>query len=58
MFSDPRNCSRKEFACDNGRCIPSDWRCDGTNQCKDNSDEDCGKFKYVLVSYILFVLFF
>lgn len=28
------------FTCDNGRIVHCDWKCDGTNECGDNSDED------------------
>jgi len=37
-------CETGEFACDNGNCIPGSFRCDGDNDCDDNSDEiGCGK---------------
>ena len=35
------------FLCKNRRCVDQRWRCDGTNDCDDNSDEqNCnGKFQ-------------
>ncbi|KAL6422754.1 hypothetical protein ACFW04_010753 [Cataglyphis niger] len=32
-------CSSNQFACNNGVCIPEFWKCDGDNDCGDNSDE-------------------
>ncbi|XP_047465711.1 low-density lipoprotein receptor-related protein 2 [Mugil cephalus] len=33
------NCDSNEFQCTNGQCIDIDWRCDGTKDCTDDSDE-------------------
>ncbi len=33
------DCNVGEFACDNGVCINSSWRCDGNADCDDHSDE-------------------
>uniref|UniRef100_A0A7N8XVY7 Low-density lipoprotein receptor-related protein 2 n=1 Tax=Mastacembelus armatus TaxID=205130 RepID=A0A7N8XVY7_9TELE len=32
-------CGSGEFQCTNGQCINVAWRCDGTKDCTDNSDE-------------------
>ncbi|XP_053974316.1 sortilin-related receptor-like [Hylaeus volcanicus] len=34
-----RTCAANQFACHNDVCIPAFWRCDGDNDCGDNSDE-------------------
>lgn len=40
-----RTCSSDEFLCDEGKCIPSNFVCDGINDCTDGSDEppSCGE---------------
>lgn len=35
----PPQCQPEEFACKNSRCIQERWKCDGDNDCLDNSDE-------------------
>lgn len=32
-------CLATEFRCDNNRCIPFEYYCDGDNDCMDKSDE-------------------
>lgn len=37
-------CEPNEFRCNNGRCAVKIWRCDGDDDCLDNSDEsNCRK---------------
>lgn len=37
-------CNETQIKCKNGFCKPSFWRCDGVNDCGDNTDEEnCGK---------------
>ncbi|XP_016139265.1 low-density lipoprotein receptor-related protein 1-like [Sinocyclocheilus grahami] len=35
----PPQCQPGEFACKNNHCIQDRWKCDGDNDCLDNSDE-------------------
>ena len=34
-------CGPGQAVCQNGQCIPSDYRCDGDKDCEDGSDEIC-----------------
>uniref|UniRef100_A0A4W5QI25 LDL receptor related protein 1 n=1 Tax=Hucho hucho TaxID=62062 RepID=A0A4W5QI25_9TELE len=43
-----RHCPLDEFQCNNTLCKPLAWKCDGEDDCGDNSDEnpdDCTKFQ-------------
>nr|XP_018900989.1 PREDICTED: sortilin-related receptor-like isoform X1 [Bemisia tabaci] len=37
--SSGNSCAPDHFACDNGPCVPYLWKCDGEDDCGDNSDE-------------------
>ena len=40
----PPSCAVSNFTCDNGECVDENDRCDGEDDCEDNSDENnCGK---------------
>ena len=36
----PEECPVGYYKCTNKRCIPIMWRCNGANECGDNSDEE------------------
>lgn len=43
LFLLPTECTEKEFQCDNDRCLIPQQVCDGTDHCRDGSDEQtCG----------------
>ena len=39
VISDAMGCSKAEFTCDNGKCIPKSYVCDGKNDCSKGEDE-------------------
>lgn len=54
--SEPVTCNHKDFACANGDCISSRFRCDGDYDCLDNSDE--ASMRCVTVCVHVSVFFF
>ena len=39
FFPNATQCNEWTFRCNNGQCIPYWWKCDGTEDCSDKSDE-------------------
>ena len=50
----PGSCQPDQFTCDNGQCIKGGWKCDGTSDCDDGSDESeetCDNEEYDYYDY-------
>ena len=57
FFLDVSSCDSRHFSCTNGRCILSEKRCDGNNDCLDNSDEqNCRKCFLIEFVWVLEIL--
>lgn len=52
------DCSKSQWQCDDGVCVPQRWRCDAVSDCQDGSDEmDCCAYHLFLYIYNNLVVF-
>ena len=50
-------CPRYYWKCQNQKCLPEEYVCEGSNDCGDGSDErNCGKLVFMTVVLVVVVI--
>ena len=39
LYTSEEGCPHFQYHCPNGKCIPSDWQCDGIKDCDENAEQ-------------------
>ena len=54
----PSTCKDGDFVCGDGGCVKGEWHCDGDFDCRDGSDEECGKLHHFLRCIFYYYYYF